>query len=112
MMTATGSTATFVYVASAGNQEIAVYRLEPAGHLAALAAVAIPGRAPPQTSIPLAVSPDKRLLFAALRGEPSWVATFAIDPQDGSLAPIGGGPLPAPMAYLTVDRTGRYLLAA
>lgn len=105
--------AAFLYVGSSDSQDISVFSLDAArGTLAPLATVPVPGSEKPGGSLPLAVSPDRRFLFAALRSEPFQAATFAIDPNDGSLRHAGSGPLDASMAYIATDRTGRFLLAA
>src|SRR5262245_57647863 len=63
-------------------------------------------------STPIAVSPDRRFLFVATRGEPQAVATFAIEQKSGKLKYIGSGPLADSMPYISTDRTGRFLFAA
>jgi 6-phosphogluconolactonase len=60
----------------------------------------------------MAISPDKKFLFAATRGEPMVAATFRIDPATGKLSHVANGPLDGSMAYIATDRSGRYLLAA
>ena len=60
--------------------------------------------------MPLALSPDRRFLYAALRSEPFTVVSFAIDPESGRLTPLHSAPLEASMAYTTIDRTGKWLL--
>ncbi|MDO8836219.1 MAG: beta-propeller fold lactonase family protein, partial [Vicinamibacterales bacterium] len=72
----------------------------------------IPGVTAPGTSTPMAVSPDRRFLYVATRGEPKAVAGFAIDPTDGTLTWRSSGPLPDSMAFIVTDRTGRFLLSA
>jgi 6-phosphogluconolactonase len=62
--------------------------------------------------MPLAVSPDRRVLHASIRSEPFAVATFSIDPRDGHLAPLGRTLLPASCCWIGTDRSGRYLLSA
>jgi 6-phosphogluconolactonase len=61
---------------------------------------------------PLAISPNRRLLYASLRAEPYSVATLAIDPINGRLRLLSIAPLPDNMCYLSVDKTGRFLLGA
>lgn len=100
-----------VYVASAGTSEIQVLRLDASGGLAPLAAVPLPGVTEHGTSMPLAVSPDQRFLYAALRAEPYRAFAFRVR-ADGMLDPIGEGPLADTMAYLATDRSGRFLLGA
>ena len=64
------------------------------------------------TVMPLALSPDRRRLYAARRNEPWSVLAFAIDPRDGRLAPLGEAPLPQSMAHIAVDGSGRWLFSA
>src|SRR5258708_17142491 len=60
----------------------------------------------------MAISPDRKFLFAATRGEPMVAASFRIDPATGKLSHIANGPLDGSMAYIATDRSGRFLLAA
>lgn len=106
------SVATFVYVGSSDSQDVAILRLEDNGDLTPIAVTAVPGPIKPGGSLPLAISPDKRFLFAGLRNEPCSVVTFAIDPKRGKLNFIGSGPLADSMAYIVTDRSGRFLLGA
>ena len=62
--------------------------------------------------MPLAVRPDKRVLYASIRSEPFRVLSLAIDPASGRLEEIGSAPLPASMCWISTDRRGRYLLSA
>src|SRR5262245_9144478 len=103
--------ATFVYVSNAESNDIYVLRLNhQTGELTLVETVLIPGVIKSGGSTPMTVSPDRRFLYVATRGEPQTVAAFAIDPQNGKLKFIGVGPLTDSMAYITTDRTGRYLL--
>ena len=105
--------ATFLYVGSSDSQDITVLSLDPkTGALTPVETVAVPGPAKPGGSLPLAVSPDKKFMFAGLRAEPFTVATFSIDPKTGKLKHTGSGPLEGSMAYISTDKTGKYLLAA
>jgi 6-phosphogluconolactonase len=104
--------ATFVYVGNADSQDISVFELKPNGDVAAVETVAVPGPAKPGGSLPLAISPEKHRLYAALRNEPYTVVTFDIEPKTGRLKLVGPGPLADSMAYITIDRTGRFLLGA
>jgi 6-phosphogluconolactonase len=105
---------TVVYVSNAGDPSIGLLSMNRAnGDLDLVEKVAIPGAEKPSpTSMPLALSPDRRFLYAALRSEPFIVASFAIDPASGRLNHLGNAPLDASMAYTTTDRTGKWLLAA
>jgi len=99
---------TIVYVACADSHEIAVLRLDPAsGALVPVQQVPTGG-----SVMPLAVSPDRRRLYASIRSAPLAVLSFAIDPADGTLSPLGTSPLPASMCWIGLDRSGRWLLSA
>ena len=63
------------------------------GDLTVVEKVAIPGVTKPGGSTPMAVSPDRRFLYAATRGEPKIVAGFAIDQTSGKLKHVASGPL-------------------
>src|SRR5581483_9998911 len=107
----TDSERAFVYVGNSESQDITVFELSGAA-LQLVATVAVPGPKQRGTSLPLAVSPDRRFLYAGLRNQPYSVVTFSIDAKTGTLAYDGRGPLANSMAYIVTDRTGRYLLAA
>src|SRR3954449_12972737 len=105
---------TVVYVSNAGDPAIHILAMNRAtGDLDLIDKVAIPGTDKPSpTSMPMALSPDRRFLYAALRSEPFTAAGFAIDKATGKLSHLGNAPLDSSMAYATVDRTGKWLLAA
>lgn len=105
---------TVIYVSNAGDPSISVLAMNRgSGDVELIEKTPIPGTDQPSpTSMPMALSPDRRFLYAALRSAPFTVASFAIDPASGKLKHLGNAPLDASMAYTTVDRTGRWLLAA
>jgi 6-phosphogluconolactonase len=99
---------TIAYVSNADSREITVLALDETRNTWAIAeTVAAGGRV-----MPLAVSPDKRFLYASLRTEPYAVSTFAIQPETGRLTHVGTVPLADNMAYISTDRSGRYLFGA
>src|SRR5947207_7763697 len=104
--------ATFVYVGNADSQEVSVLELKANGDLTPVETTAVPGPAKPGGSLPLAISPDKKRLYAGLRNEPYSVVTFAIDGKTGKLTLVGPGPLADSMAYIATDRSGKFLLSA
>jgi len=100
--------ATIVYVSNADSQEISVLALDRAtGALTAVETVPVGGNV-----MPMAVSPDKRVLYAALRSQPFRVASFAIDAASGKLKKLGEAALADSMANIDTDRSGRWLFAA
>jgi 6-phosphogluconolactonase len=107
--TMTAHAETFVYVSLVAEQKIQILKLNPAdGSLAPVEAVAVDGG--PGS---LGVDPQRKFLFASLRST-SKLASFKIDPATGKLTlinevtrPTGEG-----AAYITTDRTGRWLLTA
>ena len=99
--------ATFVYVSNAEDGDIGAYRLLDSGELQAGA------RAKAASIVmPMAVSPDKRFLYAASRSKPFSVHAYSIDRGTGALTLLATSPLAESFPYISVDRTGRYLLGA
>ncbi|MDE1922255.1 MAG: lactonase family protein [Gammaproteobacteria bacterium] len=113
-MTRTGDFTSFAYVANSGTQDISVLGLRPDGDLVALASVAVQRPIHTGRSMVLAPSPDHGRLYAAYLSGPdqAMVAAFAIDAETGNLRRIGATPLAAPSAYLSTDRSGRFLFSA
>lgn len=105
---------TIVYVSCADDKVVHVLEMNAAtGALQSLSSCAVPGTAEPSaSSLPLAPSPDRRFLYAALRTAPFPVCSFAIDPASGALALRGTAALPDSMCYLSVDQTGTRLFSA
>ncbi|HTV46640.1 MAG TPA: lactonase family protein [Stellaceae bacterium] len=105
---------TVVYVSNAGDPSIGLFAMNrDSSELTPIVDLPIPGTDKPSpTSMPMAVSPDHRFFYAALRSEPDTAVSFALDPKTGRLAHLGNAPLSASMAYIITDRSGRYLLAA
>jgi 6-phosphogluconolactonase len=105
---------TFVYVSNAGTKDISVFGMNrDTGELTMIEAAPVPGSektAP--VSLPMALAPNKRFLYAQLRSEPYPVSTFSIDHTSGRLTHLGTAPLVDQMAYINVDKTGKHLLCA
>jgi 6-phosphogluconolactonase len=98
---------TFVYVSNAADGDIGTYRMQPGGALqpgARVKAAEVVG--------PMAVSADRRFLYAAVRSKPFSVHAYAIDPGTGALAPLSVSPLAESCPYISLDKTGRYLFGA
>ena len=99
--------ATFVYVSNADDGDISSYRLQDSGELTPIARTKGAGMLMPMT-----VSPDRRFLYAASRVKPFTLYAYAIDRNTGALTQTSTAPLAESVPYISLDRTGRYLLAA
>jgi 6-phosphogluconolactonase len=99
--------ATFVYVSNADDGDITSYRMSDSGELTPLARTKAAS-----VVMPMAVSPDRRFLYAAARSKPYTVYVYSIDRGTGALAQVSSAPLAESFPYISLDRTGRYLLAA
>lgn len=107
-MTMSAVSSFVVYVGNADSADISVLSLDAAsGAVQALQRVEGGGKV-----MPLAVSPNRRFLYASIRTEPLAVRSFAIDPKSGLLTRIGSAPLPASMCWIVTDRSGRFLFSA
>jgi 6-phosphogluconolactonase len=100
---------TFVYVSMGPEQKIQSYRLDAKdGKLTSVETVSVEG-------VPgaLAVDPQKKFLFASLHSN-NTLASFRIDPATGKLKAIGTASLPkgGSAAFVSTDRTGRWLFSA
>lgn len=99
--------ATFVYVSNAEDGDISTYALRPDGGLQ-------PGARVPAAKLvmPMAVSPDRRFLYAASRSKPYAVHAYTIDRSTGALNKLSTSPLAESMPFISLDRTGRFLFGA
>lgn len=101
------SAATFVYVSNAEDGEIGVYRMLDSGELQPGARVKAGA-----VVMPMAISPDRRFLYAASRSKPYRVHVYSIDKSTGALTQFSSSPLAESFPYISLDRTGRYLFGA
>jgi 6-phosphogluconolactonase len=109
MISAAGAApaATFVYVSNAEDGDIGVYAMKPDGALEPRERAAAA-----KTVMPMAVSADKRILYAASRSKPYSVHAYSIDRGTGALKLIATSPLAESFPYISLDRTGRVLFGA
>jgi 6-phosphogluconolactonase len=106
--TAMSQAATYVYVSNADSKDISVLSLDASsGELTPVQTVPVGGQV-----MPLAVSPDRKYLYASLRSQPFTAASLRIDAASGRLSLIGTSPLPDSMASIATDRSGRHLFGA
>src|ERR1700722_18276933 len=96
------------FVSNAIDGDISVFRLD-----------AVSGRidltdryAAAETVMPLAVSNDQQLLYAAIRGTSPAITTYAVDSHTGRLRHRRSVPIASRLAYLSIDPSGRYLFGA
>jgi len=100
--------ATFVYVSDAEDATIDAYVMD--ARTGALTSI---GKAEAgKTVMPMAVAPNKKFLYAVVRSQPMRVLTYAIDSNTGALTQKATAPLPDSMAYVSTDRSGRFLFTA
>src|SRR5258708_10671344 len=96
--------ATFVYVSNAEDGEIGAYSMQADGALKPLARTQAA-----KVVMPMAVSPNRRRLYAASRSKPYTVHVYAIDPCSGALKPLSTAPLAESFPYISLDPNGRFL---
>src|SRR5262244_512446 len=98
---------TFVYVSNAEDGDIGMYKLQAEGSLQ-------PGQRfkAEKLVMPMAVSPDKRFLIAAVRSKPFQAYSYSIDKSSGALNFVGTGALAESYPYIALDHSGRFLLGA
>lgn len=98
---------TYVYVSNADDGDIGMYRLQQDGELVPLGRVGAAAAV-----MPMAVSADRRFLYAASRAKPYAVHAYSIDGGSGMLTLLASAPLTDSLPYISLDRTGRYLFGA
>ena len=99
--------ATYVYVSNAEDGTIGMYTMENDGTLKPGAAVEAG-----KLVMPMNVSPDKRFLFAAVRSQPFSAVSYTIDRATGALKLVARAPLAESLPYISIDKSGRWLLGA
>ena len=99
--------ATYAYVSNAGDGDISSYTLDPEGRLTPGARAKAAGEV-----MPMAVSPDKKMLYAASRGKPFSLHAYSINPGSGALSLVATSPLVESFPYISLDKTGRFLFGA
>jgi 6-phosphogluconolactonase len=98
---------TFVYVSNAQDGNIDAFVMD-----AGTGGLTPIGKAEAAKLVmPMAVSPDKKHLYAVVRSQPLRVFTYAIEPN-GALTQKASAPLPDSMPYVSTDRTGQWLFTA
>ncbi len=97
----------YMYVALQGDDKISVINLDPeSGKLSPQVEISVPGG--PFT---MAISPDRRFLYAGCRDTPQ-IASFQIDQDSGGLTQNGTVSLEPWPVYINTDRKGKFVLSA
>jgi 6-phosphogluconolactonase len=100
------------YVSCADRHQIMMVGMDPeSGALHDIATIDVPADEGAGSSMALALGPDRRTLYAAVRTGGHPLASFAIDAR-GMPSLLGVAPLADQMAYIATDRPGRHLLGA
>lgn len=98
---------TIAYVSNGDDGSISILKLDKeTGELAML------DRVPAGPKVMhMALSPDQNYLYASIRSEPYSVISYSINPESGNLTQIGKTSLPDNMVFISVDKSGRFLLS-
>lgn len=99
--------ATFVYVSNAEDGTIGMYTMENDGTLKPGATIEAG-----KLVMPMSVSPDKGFLFAAVRSQPFSAVSYTIDRTTGALKLVAKAPLAESLPYISIDKSGKWLLGA
>lgn len=98
---------TVVYVSESGDKRLAIWSLDrSSGELRRIGETALPG-----SPGSLSISPDRRHLYASVRSAKQF-ATLDVDETTGALSNPVFAEAGFNAAYVYVDKTGRWLLAA
>jgi 6-phosphogluconolactonase len=99
--------ASYMYVSLQDDDKIAVFTMEATtGKLTPKSELPVPGG-----PSPLAISPDRHVLYVGHRGSAA-ISSFRIDQATGGLRQNGTVALKAAPTFLSTDRTGRFVLSA
>lgn len=98
---------TFVYVSNGDSGTVNAYALDKGKHKLTPVGDYPTGL----KSMPLVVSGDKKTLYVSVRSQPYHISAWHIQ-TDGSLTHFADTPLPEAMAYVALDKTGRFLLSS
>ena len=98
---------TMIYVSLAGENRIAVYRINSDLGTLTRTGTLDTGGAPGA----LAVDPQRKFLYASVRSTQS-LAAYRIHPETGDLTPINSIRVGIDAAFVRVDRSGKFLVSA
>ena len=99
--------ATYVYVAAQDDNKVSIFTMDEATGALTIAGEEEVSGGPSL----LAISPDRQTLYAGHREVPE-ITSHRIDHQTGELTQTGSVTPPGQPAFLSTDRTGRFLLSS
>jgi 6-phosphogluconolactonase len=94
-----------VYISHATSGDIHTFELTYQGYLSLMDVSVLGGNL-----APMAISHIKHALYVARRGDQNALISLAIDESSGKLQLNAETPVGAKMSYLSIDRSGRYLV--
>lgn len=101
-----GNSLVFVSCADSGDLQV-LHLASGTGQLRTEQVMALGGQL-----MPMALSPDGTRLYVVRRSDPLAVVTLAVDARAGRAEVMDEAPLPASMAHVATDVSGRWLLSA
>lgn len=102
-----------VIICNSGDSTLRIARLDgKSGTFSTIETMPFPDVTGPTGACPLAVSPDRNILYLSYRGTPSRVLSFAINYPAAKLEYLGFSPLPDNMVHISTDTTGSFLFSA
>ncbi|WP_438765842.1 lactonase family protein [Kushneria sp. TE3] len=101
----------FAYIGCGGAGDVCLVRYANKS-LELVERVTLPGLEKAGGSMPLCLSPDRRHLYAAGRGTPMGIFTFAIDGESHRLTPTASFPIDESVAYLACTTRDNRLFSA
>jgi len=100
--------ASVLYVANTDDGDISVLHWDgAAARCTTLQRIGVGGQV-----MPLAISADRRFLYAARRSEPLAIVALRIDSELATLSRMAEAPVPASMAFIATEALGRHVLSA
>src|SRR6516225_4682439 len=97
---------TFVYVSNAQDGNIDTYVMDMSSGSLTSVGKAEAGK----LVMPMAISPNKKHLYAVVRSQPARVLTFEIDPATGARSQKASATLSNSLPYVSPDKIGRFLV--
>ncbi|MGR3661830.1 MAG: lactonase family protein [Paracoccaceae bacterium] len=102
-----------VIICNSGDCTLGIALLDgKSGALSAIETTPFPDATGPTGACPLAVSPDRNILYLSYRGRPSRILSFRINYSTAKLKYLGFSSLPDSMVHISTNMSGRFLFSA